>query len=405
MSDVAWSYAPVSTVTGALQRGLGRGAILARGDDDVLGCVQQDYRWDSVDERAVYLARLVRDLRMPVEPIVAALSAASTRVFTNVLDVLEALGRAEVAGAADGLRQYIATGERWLEVLDRVASSWPAPWWDDLFPVVQDRLDPATRDRITECRGSRWGAPQWHAWASFDPGVAVAVRSRPVPGKAPRPYAERSVPDLLDLLRKQHDLERVLQELRRRPPEPALLDLVDGLLPMVSGWTLTSAIQHLGAAALPAARGWAQQAPHPLHQTGLDVLVEHGTEPDVPLLRSALRRLDEQRDQLCGYDRLFDGLARIGGAGARAELPRLRRLWTSPHSFERAAYLRARLALDPDEGQKWAMEGLFDCEARVRQLAVLHVELTIATRERLAYLRDDPIEDPNVRATATKRLE
>ncbi|MGX6605971.1 hypothetical protein ACWKSP_28160 [Micromonosporaceae bacterium Da 78-11] len=405
MSDESWSYAPVSTVFGALQRGLGRGAVLARGDDDVLACVLQDYRWDSVDERAVYLARLVRDRRIPVAPIVAALSAASSRVFTNVLDVLEVLGRAEVAGVADGIRQYIATGERWLEVLDRVASSWPAPWWDDLFPVVQARLDPATRDRITECRGSWWGAPQWQAWAGYDPGVAAAVGSRPVPREAPRPYAERSVPDLLDLLRKQHEPDRVLRELRRRPPEPALLELVDGLLPVVSGWPLTSAIRHLGAAALPAARGWAHRASHPLHQTGLDVVVEHGTEPDVPLLRSELRRLDEHRDELCGYNRLFDGLARIGGADARAELPRLRRLWTSPHSYERAAYLRARLALDPDDVQKWVMEGLFDAEARVRQLAVLQVELTTTTRERLAYLRDDPIEDPDVRAIATKRLE
>jgi Universal stress protein family len=69
-------------------------------------------------------------------------------------------------------------------------------------------------------------------------------------------------------------------------------------------------------------------------------------------LRSALRRLDERTDDMCGYDRLFDGLARIGGADARAELPRLRQLWASPHSYERAAYLRARLALDPDDVQK-----------------------------------------------------
>jgi hypothetical protein len=209
-------------------------------------CVRHDYRWDSVDERAVYLARLIRDLRMPVEPVVAALSAESTRVFTNALDVLEALGRAEVAGAAEGLRHYIATGVRWPEVLDRVASSWPEPWWDDLFPIVRARVDPATRDLITACRVSWWGAPQWQAWAGRDPGIAAAVRSRPVPGKPRRPYAERSVPDLLDLLRKPHEPGPVLRELRRRPPEPALLDLVDGLLPVVSGWPLTSTIEHVG---------------------------------------------------------------------------------------------------------------------------------------------------------------
>lgn len=405
MSDTAWSYAPVSTVTGALQRGLGRGAILVRGDyDAVLGCVRRDYRWDSVDERAVFLARLVRDLRMPVEPIVAALSTESTRVFTNALDVLQVLGLAEVVGAADGLRHYIATGQRWLEVLDQVASCWPEPWWDDLFPIVQARLDPATRDLITACRVSRWGAPQWQAWADRDPAIAAAVRSRPMPGKPPRPYAETSVPDLLDLLRKLDVPDPVLRELCRRPPELALLDLVDGLLPVVSGWPLTSAIQHLGGAALPAARGWVQHPSHPLYWTGLGILADHGTEQDVPALRSELRRLDERTDDLCGYNQLFEGLARIGGADARAELPRLLQLWTTPHSYERAAYLRARTALDPDGVQKWMLEGLFDCEADVRRLAVHQVELTTATRERLAYLRDDPIEDPDVRTAATTRL-
>ena len=195
-----------------------------------------------------------------------------------------------------------------------------------------------------------------------------------------------------------------MRELCRRPPEPDLLDLVDGLLPVVSGWPLTSAIRRLGAAALPAARGWAQHPRHPLHWTALGLLADHGTEQDVPALRAALRRLGESTDR-CGNDRLFGGLARIGGAGARAELPRLRRLWASPHSYERAAYLRARLALDPEGVPKWVMEGLWDCEDRVRKLAVRQVELTATTRERLTYLRDDPIEEPDVRDAAAKRLE
>lgn len=38
-------------------------------------CIQQDFRWDRVDERNVYLARLVRDLELPTAQIVTQLFA------------------------------------------------------------------------------------------------------------------------------------------------------------------------------------------------------------------------------------------------------------------------------------------------------------------------------------------
>ncbi|MFI6265871.1 hypothetical protein [Micromonospora sp. NPDC051006] len=98
------------------------------------------------------------------------------------------------------------------------------------------------------------------------------------------------------------------------------------------------------------------------------------------------------------------GLARIGGPQASAELPRLRRLWFSPHSYERADYLRARLALDPDGASGCLSEGLGDCESAVRLLAAQHVTLDDRSRDRLRYLRDDPIEAADVRAAAAARL-
>ena len=67
--DRDWHYGPANTVAGELQRGLGRGAhhVLRDGAADlVLGCLRRDYRWDwQVDDRCLYLARLVRDLGIP----------------------------------------------------------------------------------------------------------------------------------------------------------------------------------------------------------------------------------------------------------------------------------------------------------------------------------------------------
>ena len=85
-------------------------------------------------------------------------------------------------------------------------------------------------------------------------------------------------------------------------------------------------------------------------------------------------------------------------------LPRLRSLWFSPHSYERAAYLSALMTLDPSGARRRLVEGLWDCEANVRLLSATHVLLDKHTSERLRYLRDDPIETAEVRTAAAARL-
>src|SRR4051812_27042796 len=77
----SWHYESPRTLAGALQRGLGRGAHDAADDPAapglVMDCIRRDHRWDwQVDEREVYLARLVRDLRLPAAPIAAQLFSA-----------------------------------------------------------------------------------------------------------------------------------------------------------------------------------------------------------------------------------------------------------------------------------------------------------------------------------------
>ncbi|GAB7045205.1 hypothetical protein [Catenuloplanes indicus] len=135
--------------------------------------------------------------------------------------------------------------------------------------------------------------------------------------------------------------------------------------------------------------------------TGLRLLATHGDVTDIPVLVAGLDRLDARPDDRCGYDELVSGLARIGGPPAATTLPRL---WFSPHSYERASYLRALATLDLAGAQRKIIEGLWDCEADVRLLAVQRTPLDDRIRQRLQYLRDDPIETAEVRAAAMDRL-
>ncbi|WP_127508793.1 hypothetical protein [Actinoplanes solisilvae] len=163
---------------------------------------------------------------------------------------------------------------------------------------------------------------------------------------------------------------------------------------------MSCALSLLGPQALPTARRWAATPQHPMRWSAQRLLAAHGDETDVPALLTAWDWLDSRPENRCGYDTLATGLARIGGDDARTIVPRLHRLWFSPHSYERAAYLRAALALDPEHVAPRLFEGLWDCEADVRRVAAENAELT----ERLAFLEADPMEDEEVRASARARL-
>jgi hypothetical protein len=316
------TYEPSNTLAGQLQRGLGRGALGARDDAAaVYACVREDYRWWwHIDERAVYLARLIRDLDLSVAPLIDRLHAADpdddSNEFTNTLQVLEALGRAGVDGVVDELRRYVTEGPHWQQALETVARQWPVELWDDLLPVVRGRVD-----------GLVFGQP-WQRWAARDPALPLGVAE-------PMSFA----------------------------------DLPAGS----SRWE------------------W------------FCFVAEHGDESDVPHMLDGVAWLDARADR-CGYDVLVTGLARIGGPGTAGVPKLLRRLWLTPHSYERASYLRAYLELDPARAELALQEGLWDCEREVRLLAAQRVPLTPVLRRRLAYLRDDPMETLEVRAAAAARL-
>jgi hypothetical protein len=198
---------------------------------------------------------------------------------------------------------------------------------------------------------------------------------------------------------------RALRHLRKLGPQPALLDLAGELVEFerLRG-PLGDALDDLGLCAVPLARTWAAVPEHPMARAATCILADHGDESDVPALLAGWDRLDAHDTGRCGYDRIADGLARIGGDAALTAVPRLRRAWFTPHSFERAATLRAYATLAPEAAVNQLTEGLWDCEAGVRSYAAARAPLGPVVRGRLAELRDDPLETAEVRAAAVARL-
>lgn len=408
-ATAVWHYDKPTSLAGALQHGLGRGAHRALRDPAapaaVLACLERDYRWDwLVDERAVYLARLIRDLSMPTLPILALLRERALddedNAFSNALEVLEVLGRCGDGSAVDGLREYVRDGPQWVEVLETIARDWPRELWDDLLPVARTRLGKRDGDGDPHWRGQ-----PWRDWAAVDDVIAARVEGFQ-PHRTRWPYEQTPTDDLLALLRAggTDRQKAVLRELNRRGPQPALLAVADELPANELRGQLGRAIRMLGAQAVPLARAWATPAAHPMVWTAYLVLAEHGDDSDLPALVAGWDWLDRRTGDLCGYDALATGIARIGGPAAQAAVPRLRRAWFTPHTYERAAYLRAVTLLDPDGANRFLAEGVWDCESDVRQFAATHAPLDELTRDRLGYLRDDPMETPDVRAAAAARL-
>ncbi|MET9398146.1 hypothetical protein [Kitasatospora sp. NPDC002965] len=392
-------YAPAATLAGLVQRGRGLGARMAVEDpaaaaEIVYGCVRWDWRWDSVDQRGLYLARLVRDLELPLGPVAEGLGAgeeASGRA-ARVLALLALDGSGE---ARESLREYVEEGEHWVAALEEMAHRWPVEWWDDLAETGRERAERDPEDR--------WGEP-WYRWELAGPGPVHGPRER-------KPLADVDNAGLLELLADPGESEErrtaALDVIDDRGPEPGVIPLVPSL-GTADGkhvlWPLIGVVEKLGPLAVPAAREWAAVTePGWLRLLGHAVLAGHGTAEDVPVLVADLER-DWVERRWCGPMRTADGLRRFGTA-ARDAVSLLRRFWLwTPHSYERVRYLEALAEIDRTGLDKVYLECLWDCEAGARLLGARHAPDRADVRERLAYLRDDALEEPEVRAAAGERL-
>ncbi|NUR71975.1 MAG: hypothetical protein HOU81_14240 [Hamadaea sp.] len=423
--DDDWHYDPPRTFRGQMQRGLGIAAYRARVDPDgpavVYEGLRRDHRWDwQVDDRSTYLARLVRYLRLDLTPLIEQLRACGPRKhytepdptdddnqFALALGVLETLARIGNDQAREALRAYVGDGPRWAEVLESVATEWAPEWWDDLSELAAIRLTLRDADEIFA------DTEPWASWSDRDARLdAILDEARRRTAKGRRlSFSDVSTADLLATLLNP-SIERsakgaILTELRRRDPDPGLLEVASRVRDLDLPF-LGSALRRLGVVAVPAAREWAADPAHPLCWTGQRMLAEYGDADDVPALLTALDQF-EAEPGWCGFDEITAGLARLLADGAGADRDRLvrtlnRLLRVSPHSYERASYLTSLLRLEPAETARLLPICLLDCEPGVRRIAAQHAPLTDDAVRWLTELAGDPIEEDGVRDAAAARL-
>lgn len=171
------SYHPPAAFSGQLQRGRGSAVRLAsrvpEAADAVYMCVIDDPRWDwQVDDRAGYLARMIRQLDLPLAPIERHLSvfdgedAADIRFALAVLALLPFAGRQD---AASVLRRHALEGRHWqaaLEALGYAGTLGLSGFWDGLAGGIvavhgECRIREAARD----------GSQPWTTWAASEPTI------------------------------------------------------------------------------------------------------------------------------------------------------------------------------------------------------------------------------------------
>ncbi|MFD0347054.1 hypothetical protein ACFQ0M_15425 [Kitasatospora aburaviensis] len=213
---------------------------------------------------------------------------------------------------------------------------------------------------------------------------------------------------MLELLADPAELGRwpeAVRVLAGREPEPELLPLVPSLSPAEGEYPLPllpRAVLKLGVAAVPAAREWAAAGEPWLAGLGHQVLAEYGEAEDIPVLIAELER-DWVARAWCGPMYTARGLARFGvrpgarcrscdgsGCGRRTRTsgPRTWRRWgrSSRRGWTRCTWSAS--------GAVRRRRGCWRRRAPDRP----------EVRERLAYLRDDPMEAAEVRAAAGERL-
>lgn len=404
MTDIVLHSA--QTLHGRLQRGRGCAARRAAGTpgtgDLVYDCVTHDPRWDTLDDRGLYYARLIFDLELGVGPLAGHLfdpldhadpDEDRTNLALDVLARLVELGRRE---AAVPLRDYARDGLNWYAALAQLVEL------DD--PALVEGLDEIAATRCDD-HELAWlcgvdGAVT-RAWAERHPRIAAARRPEPRPYE-PRPgLAERSDAELAALARGPGDgVTAAILELGRRR-SPIVLDLAEELLPGgAHDGPICRAVRDLGSVALPRARRWAAEG-RSYQDVGIDVLAAHGTDLDAPSLLSALLTSLEQED----WDLAAVPAGGLGRLRHRPAIAPLMRAWEQSASSQlRVSVLGALTAVDRHVAEPYLVEALWDCEDGARRIAAGAVPLEGEARIRLRRLRQETAEDPAVRTAASARL-
>ena len=434
----------------------------------LLDCLLHDPRWDrQVETRADYYAALIAHSALPLDPLDAHLRAAETDAHTLfdrvrnanslALTTLRALSARGYAPAIPIMRAYLDYGESWDEAfealmegardmvsVDRISGVIDRRFPDDdtldaMLPspgpgmhtlrepwrslrAVNPRVDRvlSAHERDEEQRERRQeqarlvlaGLSAPELFAGVDAGnyyvTAMALQERVTSGEFDL---------LLDVAQHGDRWQRfVAYRGLERLAHPASFPVLRAFLessqdePVVVYNSASRAIVALPSAlTLDLARTWFGFASSDRrHHVARRILETHATVDDVPLARAALRSSlragsAQWRDYYLMCD-MLEILARFPEASPYPEAEAV---------FEDVKYAYARIyaaeALDAGDRDRFArglaLECLWDCESRVREIGCDSVDLAVpGAWARLHELARDPHEDEGVRDAAKERI-
>jgi hypothetical protein len=159
-----------------------------------------------------------------------------------------------------------------------------------------------------------------------------------------------------------------------------------------------------GQETLPLARDWIAQPNLHKQYLGQELLEEHATPDDVPVLRTFLRSMlvDEDAEYRCYLIKAFFHLPDVG------PIPELSDIY---HHFRfslgRSYAVEAIQVTSPGQFQeKFAVECLWDCEECSRELGAKFAPIeSEQVRRRIQFLAQDQFEAEATRKAAQDRLK
>lgn len=399
-----------ASLHGRLQRGRGDAARRAAATPGVgeliFDCVRHDPRWDGqCESRALYYARLMVDLELPVEPITAHLFDPADQADSDpwrtslAIEVLAELVKLSRREAATVLNRYAREGAHGVDAVFALVELDDLALMDGLDEVAVARCDDDDLRMLAS-----YGGSAIRAWAQWRPRIARALDGNGGGSGHLRPdLSGRTEAELAGVVRRLEEQTRpAILELGRRR-SPVVLDLAEELLPSRShgfAGPMARAVRDLGALALPRARTWVA-GDRGCADVGVDILAVHGERRDVPLLMASL----DDALAAANWGAAVDPVKGLGRLRAQRAFPAILHAWeATPYACLRTRLLRAMDQIAPEAAEGHLIEALWDCEQATRLLAAEAVPMNGETRGRLRRLRHEPAEDAEVRSASRHRL-
>jgi hypothetical protein len=322
-----------------------------------------------------------------------------TGLTVHVLALLADAGRADALGV---LRRYAIEGWNWQWALDSLAGLKDPAATAGLDEPILSRLDDAELARAVDTDRL------WREWAEIHPRVRAAVgelcatqdrwrRAQPDPD-----WTAMARDELIAAVRSRSGNSRFAAEELGRRTDRVLFELAEEVLPHPGGaraGVIRSLLRWPTDDVLPLARQWCVQRTACRHD-GVWILSERGSGYDAHHLVDYIQEcLDEGAwSAMCSA---IDGVGRLQTSAAE---PHLVRVWAETHySYGRQRAFDALRNLGSAALEEIATEGLWDCESDVRLGAIASAPASALTRERIAHLAADQLEDDSIRAAAQAR--